>query len=467
MERRRLWRRWLAFVAAGEVVGFAAPAVVGILVRDASAGTQLVLLPVAGLVEGAVLGFAQAAVLRRTRVTVDPRAWVVATSLAAAVAWFLGMLPSTTHDSWSTWPVARVMATAVVLSAALLCSIGVAQALVLPRGSRGRWAWVGWTALGWCAGLIAFMAVAPPLWQPDQARWLLVVIGVAGGCAMTVAMAAVTGVGAVRLVDRARPGALDAGFAPGQHLVSSWLGRRVYDASGEFHGRVRDLVADLATDRDHPPVTQVLIGTPGGRRLVAPLAGLTALPEMDAMSVGGSPEPASDRIPGATALLIRRDVLDSPVVLATPPGRARVSDVVVEIGRDGTRVVGVDLSPSGMARRLVRRSPTNHALPSVPLSSVHLVSAHGHAAQLAAPDPTVLALPAQGMAEVLTRLPVPHARDIIDAADRQVREEAVLLLHPHVRGRVTGSDGPPRRARRLSGWRLHRPGAQPPGGDDG
>jgi hypothetical protein len=140
-----------------------------------------------------------------------------------------------------------------------------------------------------------------------------------------------------------------------------------------------------------------------------------------------------------------------------------VSDVVVEIGTAGARVIGVDLTPSGIARRFTGRAPT--APPrALPLSQVHLVSAHGHAAQLAAPDPAVLELPADGMAEVLTRLPVAHAREILRAADGRVREDAVRLLHPRVRARVTGTAGPPRRMRRLSGWRLHRPGTHPPVG---
>ena len=103
----------------------------------------------------------------------------------------------------------------------------------------------------------------------------------------------------------------------------------------------------------------------------------------------------------------------------------------------------------------------------MPLARVHLTSRHGHAAQLAVPGSTVLTLPAHGMAEVLTRVPVAHARDIVQAADRRVRDDAVRLLHPHVRARVTGSGGPPRRTRRFDGWRLHRPGRPPPGGDRG
>src|SRR3954468_5217456 len=124
MQRGLLWRRWLLYVAAGEVAGFLVPATVGLLALDASPVAQLLLLPAAGLVEGAVLGFAQATVLRGERTGIDLRAWVVATSIAASVAWFLGMLPSSTHDTWSTWPTPWVVAAGVLLGAALLSSIG-------------------------------------------------------------------------------------------------------------------------------------------------------------------------------------------------------------------------------------------------------------------------------------------------------------------------------------------------------
>ena len=71
------------------------------------------------------------------------------------------------------------------------------------------------------------------------------------------------------------------------------------------------------------------------------------------------------------------------------------------------------------------------------------------------------------MAEVLTRVPVTHARDIIHAADGGVREDAVRLLHPHVRARVTGSERPAPAYPPTRGWRLHRPGTVRPRGDGG
>src|SRR3954469_15768104 len=108
MQHPLSWRRWLVGVAVGELVGFAGPAAAGILASELVASAQLVVMPVAGLFEGAALGYAQVVVLRRSWPTLRGDAWVRATSLAAAVAWFLGMLPSTTHDWWATWPAAWV-----------------------------------------------------------------------------------------------------------------------------------------------------------------------------------------------------------------------------------------------------------------------------------------------------------------------------------------------------------------------
>ena len=152
-------------------------------------------------------------------------------------------------------PIWVAVTAATVWARPCCASIGTAQVLVLPAGTRGRLAWVGWTALGWCAGLTAFSVVAPPLWQSGQPIWLLTVIGVAGGLAMAVTMAAVTGVGAVRLVDRARRGG-SGEFTLGRHLLSTMLGTPVYDASGRRLGRVSDVVGgpgDQARVPDRDP----------------------------------------------------------------------------------------------------------------------------------------------------------------------------------------------------------------------
>ena len=460
MERRLSWRRWWVVVATGELLGFLLPAVAGVLGRDLGAATQLLIAPAAGLAEGALLGLAQAVVLRPVWPSFRTGPWVLATSLAAALAWFLGMLPSTTHDTWTRWPAVWVVVVGVSLGSLLLASIGAAQALAMPPGTRGRLAWMGWTALGWVAGLGAFTAVAPPLWHEHQAVWAAIVVGLAGGLAMALVMAAVTGVGAVRLVGRAREPR--SPFGVGTQPVSAVLGAPVHDAAHHRIGRVRDLVIDLATSAERPQVTGVLVRLRGGRRALVPWDSLDPTTVAGGHVSDSRPAPAS--LP--TQLLVRRDVLDSPVVLADPPRRGRVSDVVLEIDAGGARVLGLDLSTAGALRRLVRRPLTADHEPSVPLSHVLLASPHGHAAQLAAPGSSgLLRLPPETLAEVLTRVSTAHARDIVRAVDWGARDRALRLLHPHVRRRVLGSEGPPRRSRRLDGWRLRPPGRQPPGGD--
>jgi hypothetical protein len=182
-------------------------------------------MPAAGLAEGFFLGASQALVLRHTLPGFRPRWWVLATSLAAALAWFLGMLPSSTHALWSGWPQGWVVLAGVALATALLTSIGAAQALVLPRTVGRAWSWVGWTALGWCAGLTAFMALATPLWNEGQARWLSILIGLVAGLVMAVAMAAVTGVAAIRLVGRAGGPPTESTAGRDRHHVSDLEGR--------------------------------------------------------------------------------------------------------------------------------------------------------------------------------------------------------------------------------------------------
>jgi len=197
-----LWRRWVLLVSIGELVGFCVPGLLGALAQEMSTGAQLWILVAGGVAEGAAVGVAQALVLRRVLAGFRSTAWVVATSIAAGFAWLLGMLPSATHGTWSRWPPGAVVVAAAILGLLLLMSIGAAQASVMPAGTPAAHTWIWWTALGWCAGLLTFTVVATPLWHEGQAPGLIVLIGLAGGTAMAVVMAAVTGLGMVRLCAR-------------------------------------------------------------------------------------------------------------------------------------------------------------------------------------------------------------------------------------------------------------------------
>ncbi|MGY1616211.1 hypothetical protein ACI797_05645 [Geodermatophilus sp. SYSU D00691] len=228
LDRRRLWRRWLVAVFLGETLGFLVPVLAVVVGADGwPDGARLVALAVAGAGEGAVLGVAQARVLTRVVPGFRPGAWTARTAVAAALAWVLGMAPSTLGGIWADWPLALQVALAVPAAAVLLLCIGVAQWTVLrplvPHAGR----WIGWTALAWLAGLAVFMLVATPLWQPGQPVGLTAAVGALAGGLMALAMAAVTGWGLVRLLAAARPSADGSGRRSGTFVADG--GNRTLD----------------------------------------------------------------------------------------------------------------------------------------------------------------------------------------------------------------------------------------------
>ncbi|MFE9325011.1 hypothetical protein ACFYOW_29070 [Nocardia sp. NPDC006982] len=198
-EPRELWRHWFANVTAGELLGFAAPAVTGALVRVAAPLAAAIALLIAGLVEGSVLGWFQARVLRSAVPAMPPGDWIRATALGALVAWSIGVVPLLAGDGLDAWSPRVLVPAAVVGGIGLLLSLG-AQWFVLRHFLIDADRWIAATALAWLAGLFVFMAFTSPLWQPGQSTSLVVLIGIAGGLFMAAAMAAVTGYFLVRIL---------------------------------------------------------------------------------------------------------------------------------------------------------------------------------------------------------------------------------------------------------------------------
>jgi hypothetical protein len=162
--------RWVLVVTLGEAIGFTVPAAVGVAVTAASWGPfpTVGAMVLAGSVEGALLGLAQADCLYRWRVLPVRRRWVIATSIGAAVAWSLGMLPSILGGL--NWTAGTVVAAAIG-ALILLSSLPLAQCVVLrimsDRRSGGfRSIWLpGWRgSCGHCCrprGLISQHPLAP------------------------------------------------------------------------------------------------------------------------------------------------------------------------------------------------------------------------------------------------------------------------------------------------------------------
>ena len=188
----RFLRNWLFWVSLGETVGFLVP----VLAQLAFAGSPVVApaLILAGAVEGTVLGWTQATVLRSRVTALNRRRWVGATAIAGAGAWFIGLLPAEWAEVWQRWPATAQFAAGILLATVLLCALGFAQWFELRRHLRGAGWWILGSAAAWGAGLAVFFAVATPLWAPGQAVALVLLVGVLAGVLMAVSMALVSGV---------------------------------------------------------------------------------------------------------------------------------------------------------------------------------------------------------------------------------------------------------------------------------
>jgi hypothetical protein len=198
-----LFRRWVAWTVGGEMAGFVAPATVGVLTADSPARVALPSLVAAGAVEGLLLGAAQARALAPAMPGLRARRFAGLTGAAAALAYLVGMLPSSVGESLSHAPPALLAVGATVGGLLLLCSLGTAQWLELRRHVDQSWTWIPLTAGAWLVGLATFMLIATPLWRPGQTVALSVAIGLVAALAMATVVAVLTGRAVQRLADRA------------------------------------------------------------------------------------------------------------------------------------------------------------------------------------------------------------------------------------------------------------------------
>lgn len=197
------YREWILANGIAEAVGLGSTILLGRAIAPVIAGTPSVprLLGaalgavLAGIVlEGVVVGWAQAQVLTR-HLPVGRRAWVRATVVGAALAWLIGMLPSTTIGIIQLQAAASPMpppagepprlvqyALALLLGAVTGPILGGVQARVLRRIQPPVRGWVVANAAAWAPGmLLLFVAMDLVPWPRGGA---VVVVAVYGACAI-------------------------------------------------------------------------------------------------------------------------------------------------------------------------------------------------------------------------------------------------------------------------------------------
>jgi hypothetical protein len=202
----QLWRRWTLATMLGELIGFVAPALAGVIVvRAATALHQpvaalltLIVLVVAGGFEGAALGWAQGSVLRRVLPALSLRRFTVATALAAMLAWLLGMLPNTVSDLLGSNMVVLI-GLWIAVALPIVLSIGAAQWLVLRRYVPRSALWIPIVAGAWAIGVMATF-IGASLITDTMPIAAAVAIGVGSGVLMGLVAGALSGLGLVYIL---------------------------------------------------------------------------------------------------------------------------------------------------------------------------------------------------------------------------------------------------------------------------
>lgn len=202
-DRARIWTAWVGANGWGELVGLGFVFACGFLVFRrygepqgiAAALLFVALAALLGAVEGVVVGYAQWRVLRRAIPGINAGAWVNATAIGGAVAWLLGMIPSTIaslHASASQAasapveepPEALVMAMAVGMGLVGGLILSFFQWRVLRREARGAKWWLPANALAWAVAMPwIFWLVGATVAEargPASVALFLLGIGVAG-----------------------------------------------------------------------------------------------------------------------------------------------------------------------------------------------------------------------------------------------------------------------------------------------
>jgi hypothetical protein len=183
-------RRWVACTVAGEAAGFTVAAAIA-ATQDLSHAPEVAFLLATGAVEGALLGKAQAMTMTRLQLPAGIiRLWPVATSVAAVVAWSIGLIPgSLARISWSSW-VAWLLAGVLLL--VFLASIPTAQFILLRTAVPTAGRWIRFNAVAWMLGL-SWTFVPPLLVRPDTPVISEIGVYTLAGVLMASTVALITG----------------------------------------------------------------------------------------------------------------------------------------------------------------------------------------------------------------------------------------------------------------------------------
>lgn len=213
----RFYARWVWANGWSELVGLGGTLSVGWLALS-SLGQQpsalvivlssLTMVIVGALLEGAVVGYAQARVLAAAPCPPAMRPWVAATVIGAGVAWLLGMIPSTAvalappatgETATAEGPQGlAALALAAVMGLVLGPILATPQYFVLRRAVSRAGIWIPANAIAWAFGMVVVFGTVSTM--PASPSLLRIAVTLPLSCLLTGAVVgAIHGAFLVRL----------------------------------------------------------------------------------------------------------------------------------------------------------------------------------------------------------------------------------------------------------------------------
>lgn len=225
--------------------------------------------------------------------------------------------------------------------------------------------------------------------------------------------------------------------------LTAQLGGRVVSPNGERVGRVTDLVIGL--DDPHPLVRRMRFRSRGELREVD-WSAIQAFAGHDGVVLRQGSHPGAPRLERGELLLVR-DVLDCQIVDVAGKRVVRVGDVDLVDTGEGLRAVAVEVGIAALLWRLrLRRLARRARREAVDWDDLHL-TARRHELAIETPAAGLRRLRPDELATLVSRLPVRHGANILEAVDVRTAGAALAKARPRMGGRLVNALRPDRAGR--------------------
>lgn len=203
MNRNKFLIQWVLYSSFGVLLGFGFAALSGFFIATVLGYEDLMLyqspwLPVlimvvAGFVEGCILGIIQAVPLLKAFPLVSKLNWTILTGTGGAIAWGIGTLagPVISEKYFTSISFVSVLV-AISMLVVLAGILGIAQWIELKKHFADSWKWIVYTIIGWGIGLSISFTGTSIITETTPIAWIIT-ISLLSGFLMGAAAAFVTG----------------------------------------------------------------------------------------------------------------------------------------------------------------------------------------------------------------------------------------------------------------------------------